>query len=50
MELAMTAKIHLDPELILKARWAHDMAHVLVTAKRRVMLRDEAAGPHYQTA
>jgi hypothetical protein len=41
MELAMSAKIHLDPELILKARWAHDMAHVLVSAKRRVMLRDE---------
>ncbi len=37
----MSAKIHLDPELILKARWAHDMAHVLVSAKRRVMLRDE---------
>ena len=33
MPLALTAKIRLNPERILKSRWTHDTAHDMVIAK-----------------
>ncbi len=39
MPLALTAKIRLDPERILKSRWTHDIAHNMVTAKFRAELK-----------
>ncbi len=37
MRLADVANIRLDPQRILKSRWAHDTAHALAAALRAAL-------------
>ena len=43
MRIADIASIRLDPERILKSRWAHDTAHAFVAALRNALRKPKAA-------
>lgn len=35
MNIALSAKLTIDPKRLLRSRWVHDTAHALVTSVRK---------------
>ena len=42
MPIALTAKFEFDPEGILRSRWKHDMAHRIVIARERALIKQNS--------